>query len=155
MNQRTTLCLVWIFGTLGASGIVASCVTTYWQTSELFKTNLGLWKQCIFSICKVQVYHEGNDQLNATKALMVIGIIVIGITNLLNIIGTCCAKNFTVPLIVLEIIAIGCVIAALVLYTLTLKQSALAWGWSYMVGWAGVGLYAVSFIFLCIAVCQS
>ena len=46
-----------------------------------------------------------ENELNAVKALMVIGIVVIGITNLVNVIGTCLGKNFAVPLIILEVIA--------------------------------------------------
>jgi len=86
---------------------------------------------------------------------MVIGIVVIGITNIVNVIGTCLKKNFAVPLIVLEIIALGCCAAALGLATSELDRIFFKWGWSYMVGWAGVALYGVSVIFLCVAVCQS
>jgi len=156
MNQKGMLCLVWLFGTLGAVAIVVSCATTYWQTQKDFGLHAGLWQSCNLLGCsKIKLYGENEDELNAVKALMIIGILVIGITNIVNVIGTCVGKNFAVPLIVLEVIAIGCVAAALGLATSELKKWLWEWGWSYMLGWAGVGLYAISFIFLTIAVCQS
>lgn len=155
MNQRSTLCLVWLFGTLGAAGIVASCVTTYWQEGPLGQ-HWGLWQDCTtFGCTKVKVYEKNQDERNAVKALMVIGIVAIGLTNILNVIGTCLKKNFAVPLIVFEVIALGCCAAALGLATSELDRIAHDWAWSYMVGWAGVGFYAISLIFLCVAVCQS
>jgi len=156
MGQRAILCLVWVFGTLGAAGIVASCVTTYWQEHSL-GLHEGLWQYCnkLTGCSDIKIYSKNEKaERNAVKALMVIGIVVIGITNIVNVVGTCLGKNTAVPLIVLEVVAIGCVAASLGLATSELQKPTYDWGWSYMVGWAGVGLYAVSFIFLCVAVCQ-
>ena len=39
-------------------------------------------------------------------------------------------------------ISVGCVVGALGLYTSELEEALHSWGWSYTLGWVGVGLYA-------------
>merc|ERR1712002_583050 len=153
MNQKTCACLVWLFSIVGAIMILTSCATTYWQYLDGLAIHEGLWKYCT----SVDCYTTSSDhtELNATKALLVIGLALIGISMLTDTTGICISRNMLVQMIVMEVVAISCVIGAYGLYAHELKKAAYTWGWSFKVGCAGIGIYGLGFVFLAVNLCQS
>ena len=52
MDQGRSLCLLWIFTSLGMGCLLASCVTNYWwQIEEDGDRHGGLWKICFKHGC--------------------------------------------------------------------------------------------------------
>ena len=64
MDDRRSLCFIWIFTVLGTSCLLASCATNYWQQNKTNKKHhRGLWQWCAESTCsKVEVYRKGNGK---------------------------------------------------------------------------------------------
>jgi len=140
----------------GAALIVVSCGSTYWQKIDGLSVNEGLWQECTaFGCTDVEIYAEGKDMLNAVRALVVLGILLIAITMLIDILGACCQKNLSVAMLILQIIAVASVAGGLGLYTKELEKPLYAWGWSFMLGWAGVGVYVVAFLLVTVLVCSN
>jgi len=142
---RTNSTFVWLCGVLGAGMVLTSCVTRQWQYLDGLSLNEGLWQYCTAFDC---YENSSEEKLNATKALLVIGIVLIGIGFLTDTTGTCVSRNVVVHMIVMQVLAIGCVIGAYGLYASELKKSAYKWGWSFIVGCVGAGIYSIGFIFL-------
>ena len=64
MDDRRSLCFIWIFTVLGSGCLLASCATNYWQQDKITnKIHQGLWQSCVESTCsKVEVYNKGNGK---------------------------------------------------------------------------------------------
>ena len=64
MDERRSLCFIWIFTVLGTGCLLASCATKYWQQEKSFqKEHLGLWQNCVGSYCtKFNVYDKDNGK---------------------------------------------------------------------------------------------
>merc|ERR1712226_933186 len=114
--------------------------------------NEGLWEYCNALGCFAT---DSEEKLNATKALLVIGIVLIGLGFLTDSTGICISRNLVVQMIVMQVLAIGCVIGAFALYASELKKPVYDWGWSYIVGCVGAGIYSLGFIFLARILCET
>ena len=64
MDERGSLCFIWILTVLGTGCLLASCATKYWQQEKSFqKVHRGLWQNCVGSYCtKFSVYDEDNGK---------------------------------------------------------------------------------------------
>ena len=153
-NTAVKVC-VWLFSVAGAGLLVLSCGSRYWQTLDSLGWYEGSWQYCTALGCSdIKLYSDGENELNATRALMVLGILLIAITMFIDMIGICCRKNLAVAMLILQIIAVACVAGGLGLYTKKLEKPLYDWGWSYMVGWAGVGVYVIAFLLVGVLVCS-
>ena len=61
MDERRSLCFLWMFTALGTGCLLASCATKYWQENKDLNIHFGLWQYCKASDCSdVEIYSKEN-----------------------------------------------------------------------------------------------
>lgn len=156
MNPKTLLALLWILSAVATLMLILSCATNYWATYSTLQTREGIWQKCTGQTCtNVDIGDRHSTKFKVIRALVVIGVIASVLTNVVFGVGYWRDQDYTVGLIILEVVLIGSYIAALGIYSVDIKLHFYSFGWSYMLGWFGVFLFIVETVVLSVMLCRS
>lgn len=106
----------------------------------------GLWNTCLGSRCSEMSFSHGGTEEKIAKVLLLLGIFFVLLSMLVHLIGTCSGRKCWVTMVVIQVFAMGCLIAGLCVFIVEVKSVSSEFGWSFILAWVAVAVYGMGFI---------